>query len=231
MRNIFLLPTPNRSRLILQGSTLHLSKYMEVNEGFSEFNQYICITSDDEIKESDWRVYFKDGVIFKIFKYDDETINNKDCKKIILTTDPELIKNGVQAIPDEFLQWLVNNPTCEEVKVEHDVIDVKGGLEFRPIFGYKIIIPKKELGCPFDEQISYDFLKPKEETLEENEFCHYSGLPSPAAYEIQKPKEFTLEQVELISNEMVNWALDNIGNPNAKSGEKFDEVVSKYKNL
>jgi len=33
---------------------------------------------------------------------------------------------------------------------------------------------------------------------------------------------------ELVTDEMVNWALDNIGNPEPKSGEKFDEIWNKY---
>ncbi|MFY8161971.1 MAG: hypothetical protein ACOVNU_11625 [Candidatus Kapaibacteriota bacterium] len=40
---------------------------------------------------------------------------------------------------------------------------------------------------------------------------------------------YSEEVVELIANEMANWAIDNIGNINAQSGEKFDEVLSKYK--
>ena len=47
--------------------------------------------------------------------------------------------------------------------------------------------------------------------------------------EQQKFNLYNEEEVEEIANEMVNWAIDNIGNPNAKSGEKFDEVISKYK--
>ncbi len=29
---------------------------------------------------------------------------------------------------------------------------------------------------------------------------------------------------------MVNWAIDNVGNPNPQSGKKFDEVIAKFKN-
>jgi len=36
--------------------------------------------------------------------------------------------------------------------------------------------------------------------------------------------------VELIALEMVNWAIVNIGNISAKSGEKFNEVLNKHKN-
>ena len=62
-------------------------------------------------------------------------------KKIILTTDQELIKNGIQPIPDEFLEWFVKNPSCEEVKVELHV----GSLRWSDSKNtYKIIIPKEE---------------------------------------------------------------------------------------
>lgn len=41
---------------------------------------------------------------------------------------------------------------------------------------------------------------------------------------------YTEEEVELIANEMVIWAIDNVGNPNPQSGRKFDEVIAKFKN-
>jgi len=59
-------------------------------------------------------------------------------KKIILTTDQNLIKDGVQAIDDEFLEWFVKNPSCEEVKVEGHIYKGQDETE------YKIIIPKEE---------------------------------------------------------------------------------------
>jgi hypothetical protein len=40
---------------------------------------------------------------------------------------------------------------------------------------------------------------------------------------------YSEKEVELIANEMVNWAIDNVGNPNPKSGRKFDEVIAKFK--
>lgn len=45
----------------------------------------------------------------------------------------------------------------------------------------------------------------------------------------QNENMFNEEDVELIANEMVNWAIDNIGNPNPQSGKKFDEVLEKFK--
>ena len=46
----------------------------------------------------------------------------------------------------------------------------------------------------------------------------------------QEKNKYSEEVVELIANEMANWAIDNMGNPNSQSGKKFDEVLSKYKN-
>jgi hypothetical protein len=108
--------------------------------------QNIYITNSEEIKEGDY-VYRDSGIVFKITKelleyY--ESIKDKDTHKrykIILTTDQDLIKDGVQAIDDDFLEWFVKNPSCEEVVVIYEpknFFDVKKGWE------YKIIIPKEE---------------------------------------------------------------------------------------
>lgn len=53
--------------------------------------------------------------------YDNEKrtlITNRHCKKIILTTDQELIKDGVQVVDDDFLMWFMKNTSFEEVEVE-----------------------------------------------------------------------------------------------------------------
>jgi hypothetical protein len=144
MKNIHLLTTENPSRLILQGTELLLSKYMEVNEGFSEFNQYLYITNDEEIKVGDWCIYHSGEVIQYLVK-----VNTDNLKKIILTTDQDLIADGIQAIDDEFLQWFVKNPTCEEVyttddyeQVNQDNLITRGSTNV--FHKYKIIIPKEE---------------------------------------------------------------------------------------
>jgi hypothetical protein len=64
----------------------------------------------------------------------------KSCKKIVLTTDQDLIKDGVQAIDDEFLEWFVKNPSCGEVEVESGLFFYAEGEDRR----YKIIIPSEE---------------------------------------------------------------------------------------
>jgi hypothetical protein len=163
------------------------------------------------------------------------------CKKIVLTTDQDLIADGVQAIDDDFLEWFVKNPTCEYVEIESNyrvksgtIEEHKQGVAGYEYYEYKIIIPQEELKqvpiendefiqwfvknsscedvevninsfgeCHMegDDCSCYDTAdqslcklyypnykiiipieEPKQELLENDEFCYYSGLPSPTAY-------------------------------------------------
>jgi hypothetical protein len=65
--------------------------------------------------------------------------NGQNAYKVILTTNKLLIKDGVQAIDDEFLEWFVKNPSCEEVEV-----DKNWNYPLDKSWKYKIIIPKEE---------------------------------------------------------------------------------------
>jgi hypothetical protein len=145
MKNIYILLTDKPSRLHLWFDKLELSKeFLEVKRN----KQNIYITNDEEIKEG----YYFDLDINKVLKYPIGCYN-KGNKKIILTTDGDLIKDGVQAIDDEFLEWFVKNPSCEEVDVVFNNRGITGTEKILKTFGeYKIIIPKEE---------------PKQETLEE----------------------------------------------------------------
>jgi hypothetical protein len=107
---------------------------------------HIYITSDEEIKEGDWVYRFNSKDIFKVDSFLLHLLklgSTETCKKIILTTDQDLIADGVQAIDDEFLEWFVKNPSCEfiEVKDANELLRaVAGGVKF-----YKIIIPQEYL--------------------------------------------------------------------------------------
>ena len=157
MKNIHVLPTNNYSPLVHSTNKYggyfkseHYSPMKEMGDSY----QNIYITNDEEIKEGDWCIYKTGEIIHYLVK-----LNTDNLKKIILTTDQDLIKDGVQAIDDEFLEWFVKNPSCENVKVEL-IEEIPSGFTFG-MFGndepptelvYKIIIPKEE---------------PKQETLEE----------------------------------------------------------------
>jgi hypothetical protein len=154
MKNIHLIPTDKPSRLHLGNSGLVLC---DLNFGKNTINgQNIYITSDEEIKK-DWCIDIEDNTVFKVkeqaysglLRSATDSFVEDSCKKIILTTDQDLIKDGVQAIDDEFLEWFVKNPSCEMVQIDTiEVEDYVGGTGHTayPTFHneYKIIIPQKE---------------------------------------------------------------------------------------
>ena len=158
MKNIHLLPTDKYSQLVISTSKyggLFLSKYYSPMKQMGDSYQNIYITSDEEIKEGNWCINTVESIVLTFDKETKKAISFESIKKIILTTDQELIKDGVQAIDDTFLEWFVKNPSCEFVKIVDDV-------ECLPMPNihihkhiYKIIIPKEE---------------PKRETLKENRY-------------------------------------------------------------
>jgi len=145
MKNIHILPTDKPSRLYLGNNGNFVFGMIQTsiqsrNDDFT--NQDLYITSDEEIKEGDWVITPTNDIIewAKVFR--------PNGKKIILTTNKKLIRYGVQAIDDDFLEWFVKNPSCESVVVKYqywkEINDVGK-------YTYKIIIPKEE---------------PKQETVE-----------------------------------------------------------------
>jgi hypothetical protein len=145
MKNIHLLPILQPSRLIKSkiNDTIVLEPINVTND--TRFWEYlnISITNDEEIKEGDWFIYKNEIIHRDKGKIDSMWVDAvKNGKKIILTTDQNLIKDGVQAIDDDFLEWFVKNPSCEEVKV---IYEPKNFLDTKQGWEYEIIIPKEEI--------------------------------------------------------------------------------------
>jgi hypothetical protein len=198
MKTIHLLPTDKPSRLRYNLSNV----LVFTNELYRDYgkkdNHHIYITSDEEVKEGDYFLYNGTKIRYKSngTEYHGRDLchisgNHRypvsESKKIILTTDQDLIKNGVQSIDDEFLEWFVKNSSCESVKVEKyhgvktSIVEVNansgdGSLNWggtRDLRDNRIIIPKEE---PKDVVLGYktsleaqmlDKLETKQETLEE----------------------------------------------------------------
>jgi hypothetical protein len=155
MKNIHILPTEKPSILYakddnykLANSTMAMDWYIS-SAGYKPYNIYI--TSDEEIKEGDWCLPFFNGIVDTVTDQQEVyKVKNGDSyyedKKIILTTDQDLIKDGVQAIDDEFLEWFVKNPSCEEVEVKW--VKTPDGIFYHkdnvPYGYYKVIIPQEE---------------------------------------------------------------------------------------
>jgi hypothetical protein len=177
MKNIFVLPTDKPSRLYEFGGEYHLQ--IKSQENFR--SQHIYITSDGKIKVGDWVYCNREGFepVLKQ-KVNPMGVNNDPLmKKIILTTDQDLIKDGVQAIDDEFLEWFVKNPNCEYVGVEWKIV-INYSFPRSAYFKYKIIIPKEE---PKQELNFYEKLKeyfentPREKVLEDwNKSAHLDNV-------------------------------------------------------
>jgi hypothetical protein len=195
MENIFILPTSKPSRLGYYTDPKDTQLYILSNGNkIGDYKpnwkpQNIYITSGEEIKEGNWVIWFgKDNQPFlkKVIDERDSEwllsstydmwVEKDKPKKIILTTDQDLIKDGVQAINDDFLEWIVKNPNCKFVKIESNKCLVKrGGCDCSEMdmgcqcLGYLIIIPKEEIstklhiGEVVDE--SYPEAFRKEETL------------------------------------------------------------------
>ena len=130
MKNIHILPTDKPSRFYKRNSDssfdFSTSLYPEIG---NSKNQNIYITNDEEIKDGDW--FLTDDK--RVEKCAPDWRAREWHKKIILTTDQDLIENNVQAIDDEFLEWFVKYPSCESVEV----------LRY-PIERLYTIIPKEE---------------------------------------------------------------------------------------
>jgi hypothetical protein len=140
MKNIHVLPTekPSRIRIGNNGNFVFgLTQNSITSKNDSYTNQHIYITSDEYIGLS----YYLDGNLVRKGVIDDKEYweVRKDYKKIILTTDQDLIKDGAQSIDDEFLEWFVKNPSCERIEV-NGISDVALG-GFADVY-YKIIIPR-----------------------------------------------------------------------------------------
>jgi hypothetical protein len=134
MKNIHVLPTKGLSRLV-KGETTGRLLLHDIYGTSTDRNetQNIYITNLEEIKDADWFITEK-NTICKCVKVDEKyaysieagSRSKNNCKKIILTTDQDLIKDGVQAIDDEFLEWFVKNPSCESVEVSKIYLSNKG---------------------------------------------------------------------------------------------------------
>jgi hypothetical protein len=118
MRNVHLLPTDKPSRIRIGNNGNFVFGLMQnsiASKNDSYTNQNIYITSNEEIKMDDWYLDDTNSVRQAITECESYWTHRKDYQKIILTTDASL--DGVQAIDDEFLEWFVKNPSCDEVEV------------------------------------------------------------------------------------------------------------------
>lgn len=100
--------------------------------------------------------------------------NGQLAHKVILTTNKLLIKDGVQAIDNEFLEWFVNNSSCKFIEIDK-------GYRGVDLFNYKIIIPKEEAKQDLEKEMF--------------ELEQELDIPSHLRWHNSKPRQETLEEV------------------------------------
>lgn len=145
MKNLFLLHTQKPTRLHFDHTGFYFSENNQLSTTINSIVKgiNIYITNLEKIKAGDW--YTNGKNIFLCADLLDVDEKRYDyLKKIILTTNPKLIADGVQAIDDTFLEWFVKNPSCEEVEVKK-LPSINGWI-------FTLIIPQKEQSVQEYEQ-------------------------------------------------------------------------------
>ena len=168
MKNIFLIPTDKPSRLYYHSDLKHLVLTNKTMLREFVINQNIYITSNCKFVRDE---YITDGI--EVMKATPKLVDaqglvdRRDWKKILMTTDPELIKDGVHPIGEDFLQWFVKNPTCIKVEVVYGLFNPMGRQvdpndlgqnHSKCVWKYKIITTKEE-----QKQHLIDMMKGDEE--------------------------------------------------------------------
>lgn len=165
-RNIHILPTNRPSILHKAFNKLFITSIVPTiqSEIYESIPQYIFITDNySDIKENDY-IITKDGRLVQV-----SYLLSKDVQgatKVVITSDPELIKDGIKEVSEGFVEWLVENPDCEYVQVEIDYKKFKKG-NITLSQCYEIEIPNEDKD--FLGRTYFDQLKQKaiEEEMEE----------------------------------------------------------------
>ena len=147
MKNIHVLPTDKPSKFFITNEDEYGYREHYVPDTMQTIKcMNMHIISEEEIKVGDWFIHPDSSCfnkeckevsiggyeILQVIKVDENFIyhsammaihKNKNIKKIILTTDQDLIENGVRAIDDEFLEWFVKNPTCEHIPIITTIVN------------------------------------------------------------------------------------------------------------
>ena len=234
MKNIFVLPSKSVSKLYFYRGNFALSK--KGTYGTPEITPHnIYITNSEDIKEGDYGIGHATGLFGVgekdyLFKHDGSKKGriNSICvgaKKIVLCTDPELIKNGVQEVPEYFLKWFIvgKNPI--------EYVEIKPHLESLDTMknSYEIIIPqpKQETIEEVAERILANNIDGLKDLLNDDDlFYFYKGVIinyGVAVAEHQSEKTFSEEDMR---NSFCNGYRANV---KSSLNDSFQDWLNKFK--
>ena len=181
-------------------------------------NQNVYITTDSKFVRDE---YITDGI--EVIKATPKLVDaqglvdRRDWKKIIITTDPELIKDGFHPIGEEFLKWFVENPTCIKVEVVYGLFNPMGRQvdpndlgqnHSKCVWKYKIITTKEEQKqhlidmMKFDEELGLYDEKIEDIELEEvrgSSHCQFSVVENKLAI-IYRNQLKILQAIKMLNN-------------------------------
>ncbi len=233
MKNIHIIPTDKPSRLLYFGTSKELT--LQINLAtfrvFERSPQNIYITNSEEINK-DTKPCWCINTIKNT--WDDDLIYYQGSmpqyhyigfKKTILTTDPELIKNGVQEVPEYFLKWFIvgKNPI--------EYVEIKPHLESLDTMknSYEIIIPqpKQETIEEVAERILANNIDGLKDLLNDDDlFYFYKGVIinyGVAVAEHQSEKTFSEEDMR---NSFCNGYRANV---KSSLNDSFQDWLNKFK--
>ena len=252
MKNVHILSTNKPSRLYkirLTENLQLLEKKFFISSDSLVITQNIYITSDEEIEEGDWCFYLgrfgakivckakltDTGFVYQEFGEDyvgreDEGITplKSEIFKIILTTDQDLIKDGVQAIDDEFLKWFVKNPSCESVEVVFKIRGITGAEKILKTFGdYTIILPKEQY-----KQETLEKASEKKSEIIIGEYCMCTSVCN--EHENKTCKQFEKRKKMYSEEEVLEFTQTMIqqykfGNTNIEQLDLLKESLEQFK--
>ena len=150
----------------------------------------LFITSDEEIKKGDWVLNPIYKTVYKWIKNSDIYFDRIDAKKIILTTDDQLIKDGVQAIDEEFLKWVVKNPSCDFIRT------LKVPYFDESSHSYLLVIPKEESKQELSLKINDEFLDTTSKEILYTLMEEFDNLVTENSSEETPKQEITIEEIE-----------------------------------
>jgi len=229
MKNIHILPTHQPSRLVLRLADSKLVLHTPITQWHGK-SQHIYISSDEEIKEGDLFLYKEKLLV----KHDGLMYTSLFCKKIILTTDPTLIADGVQEIEDTFIEWLVKHPTSEFIETFIDTMGcVLENRDANPCINYKIKLPQEGYICPHTK------IQCDDECCVSAEDCHITSSLASGIVDCE-PEQETLGEYDIKGNqimllkediECVHMYLDDLELPRSDNkGEEYS-IVGRVKRL
>ena len=216
MKNIHILPTDKPSIIGFDSV-----KRLHFTNDFIDDYQNIYITSDEEIKEGDWWSITEreSGGEGHVVKHRGRHQRTDQWEKIILTTDQDL--DDVQPIDDEFLEWYVKNPNCEEVQVIKTFEDyVMVGGKVDEIY-YKLIIPKEES----KQETLEKFIESYVNRIDRSE----DGLVEQCLRDGAKWKQERSYSVEEVENIMAETWIQCVGNDGNNFKEVRDKILKQFK--